>query len=89
MGHERVTALGKIALLSNIFSEMMALLGTPLLCKYFGKLAPISAAGVNSMDVVLPMITRYSGKDMMPVAIFHGILIDMSVPFFVSLFCKL
>lgn len=60
---------------------MMALLGTPLLCKYFGKLAPISAAGVNSMDVVLPMITRYSGKDMMPVAIFHGILIDMSVPF--------
>ena len=81
--------LGTIALLANIFREMMALLGTPLLCKYFGKLAPISAAGVNSMDVVLPMITRYSGKDMMPVAIFHGILIDMSVPFFVSLFCKL
>jgi uncharacterized membrane protein YbjE (DUF340 family) len=41
------------------------------------------------MDVVLPLITRYSGKDMMPVAIFHGILIDMSVPFFVSLFCRL
>ena len=41
------------------------------------------------MDVVLPLITRYSGKDMMPVAIFHGILIDMSVPFFVSMFCRL
>lgn len=83
------TELGTIALLANIFREMMALLGTPLIQKYFGRLAPISAAGVNSMDVVLPVITRYSGKEMIPIAIVHGILIDMSVPFFVSLFCNL
>ena len=69
--------------------EMMALLGAPLIRKYFGQLAPISAAGVNSMDVLLPSITRYSGKDMIPLAIFHGILIDMSVPVFVSFFCNL
>jgi uncharacterized membrane protein YbjE (DUF340 family) len=89
LGLQLATELGTIALLSNIFREMMALLGTPLLCKYFGKLAPISAAGVNSMDVVLPMITRYSGSDMLPVAILHGLLIDMSVPFFISFFCQL
>ena len=89
LGLQLATELGTIALLSNIFREMMALLGTPLLCKYFGKLAPISAAGVNSMDVLLPMITRYSGSDMLPVAILHGLLIDMSVPFFVSFFCQL
>lgn len=89
LGLQLATELGTIALLSNIFREMMALLGTPLLCKYFGKLAPISAAGVNSMDVVLPMITRYSGSDMLPVAILHGLLIDMSVPFFASFFCQL
>ena len=89
LGLQLATELGTIALLSNIFREMMALLGTPLLCKYFGKLTPISAAGVNSMDVVLPMITRYSGSDMLPVAILHGLLIDMSVPFFVSFFCQL
>jgi len=41
------------------------------------------------MDVILPVITRYSGKEMVPIAIFHGLLIDMSVPFFVSLFCRL
>ena len=74
--------------LTNIFREMMALLGTPLIKKYFGKLAPISAAGVNSMDVLLPSISRYSGKEMIPIAILHGILIDMSVPVFVSFFCK-
>ena len=83
------TELGTIALLANIFREMMALLGAPLIRKYFGRLAPISAAGVNSMDVLLPSITRYSGKDMIPIAIFHGILIDMSVPVFVSFFCNL
>ena len=89
VGLQLATELGTIALLANIFREMMALLGTPLIQKYFGKLAPISAAGVNSMDIVLPMITRYSGKEMIPVAILHGVLIDMSVPFFVSLFCSM
>ena len=89
VGLQLATELGTIALLANIFREMMALLGAPLIRKYFGKLAPISAAGVNSMDVLLPSITHYSGKDMIPVAIFHGILIDMSVPFFVSFFCSL
>ena len=89
IGIQLATELGTIALLTNIFREMMALLGTPLIKKYFGKLAPISAAGVNSMDVLLPSISRYSGKEMIPIAILHGILIDISVPVFVSFFCNL
>ena len=89
IGLQLATELGTIALLANIFREMMALIGAPLIHKYFGKTATISAAGVNSMDIVLPAITRYSGNDMMPIAILHGILIDLSVPFFVSFFCSL
>ena len=89
VGLQLATELGTIALLANIFREMMSLLGAPFIRKYFGKLAPISAAGVNSMDVVLPVITHCSGKEMIPIAILHGILIDMSVPFFVSLFCSM
>ena len=89
IGLQLATELGTIALLANIFREMMALLGAPLIRKYFGKLAPISAAGVNSRDVLLPSITQNSGKDVIPIAIFHGILIDMSVPVFVSFFCNL
>lgn len=88
VGLQIATELGTIALMANIFREMIALLGAPLIRKHFGMLAPISAAGVNSMDVLLPSITRYSGKDMIPVAIFHGILIDLSVPMFVSFFCS-
>lgn len=89
IGLQLATELGTIALLSNIIREMMALVGAPLIRRYFGKLAPISAAGVNSMDVLLPSITRCSGKEVMPIAICHGILVDLSVPFFVNLFCNL
>ena len=88
IGLQLATELGT-ALLTNIFREMTALIGTPIIKKYFGELAPISVAGVNSMDVLLPSISRYSGKEMIPIAILHGILIDISVPVFVSFFCNL
>lgn len=89
VGVQIASELGTIALLTNIFRELMSLVGAPWFRKYFGCLAPVSAAGVNSMDVVLPTITRFSGKEMIPVAILHGILLDMSVPFFVTLFCQM
>lgn len=89
VGIQIASELGTIALLTNIFRELMSLLGAPWFRKYFGTLAPVSAAGVNSMDVVLPTITRFSGQEMIPVAILHGILLDMSVPFFVTLFCQM
>ena len=88
IGLQLATELGTIALLSNIFREMMSLIGAPLIRKYFGHFAPISAAGVNSMDVLLPSITHYSGKEMIPIAIMHGVLLDLSVPFFIHLFCN-
>ena len=89
MGLQVATELGTIALLANIFREMTALVGTPFIRKYFGRLAPISAAGIGSSDILLAAITKYSGKDAIPLAILHGILINLSVPFFVSLFCNL
>lgn len=89
IGTQLATELGTIALLANIFREMTALIGAPLIYRLFGKFAPISAAGVTSTDLLLPSITKYSGQDSIPIAIIHGLLINISVPFFVSLFCKL
>ena len=83
------TELGTIALLSNIFREMTALICAPIFRKYFGYFAPISAAGIGSADISLPAIARYSGPEAIPVAIIHGLLIEISVPFFVSFFCQL
>lgn len=81
--------LGTIALLSNIIREIIALLAAPLLVRYFGKLAPISVGGATTMDTTLPIITRYSGKEMVVVSIYHGCITDFSVPFLVTLFCSI
>lgn len=80
--------LGTIALLSNIIREVIALLCVPLLTKYFGKLSPISVGGATTMDTTLPVITRSVGNDFVIVSIFHGCLVDFSVPFLVTLFCS-
>ena len=81
--------LGTIALLSNIMREIIALLCVPLLVKFFGKLAPISVGGATTMDTTLPIITRCSGQEFVIVSIFHGFIVDFSVPFLVTLFCSI
>ena len=81
--------LGTIALLANIMREIMALLFAPLLVKYFGKLAPIAAGGATTMDTTFPGIIQFSGKKFAVVSIYHGFITDISVPFFVTLWCSL
>lgn len=80
---------GTIALLSNITREIITLLFAPLLVRWFGNLAPISAGGATTMDTTLPIITRYSGQSFVVVSIFHGFVVDFSVPFLVTLFCSI
>ena len=80
--------LGTIALLSNVLREILTLSFAPVFVKYFGKLASISAGGATTMDTTLPIIMKYSGKEFAPISIFHGFIIDMSVPFLVTLFCS-
>ena len=80
--------LGTVALLSNIAREIITLLGAPLLLKYFGRLAPISAGGATTMDTTLPIITQTSGKAFVILSIYHGFVVDFSVPRLVTLFCS-
>lgn len=81
--------LGTVALLSNITREIMTLLCAPLLLKFFGRLAPISCGGATSMDTTLPIISQTSGNELVVLSIFHGFVVDFSVPFLVTLFCNL
>lgn len=84
----RGAELGTIALLANIFREIITLLCAPLLCKVFGPLAPISSGGATSMDTTLPIITAASGKKFAVLSVYHGFVVDFSVPFLVTLFCS-
>ena len=81
--------LGTIALLANIIREMITLLLSPVLAKVFGPLAPISSGGVTSMDTTLPIIMASSGEQYSAVSIFHGFILDFSIPFLVTFWCTL
>ena len=81
--------LGTVALLANIIREVFTLLGAPLLVRYFGPLSPISCGGATTMDTTLPIITRCSGQEYVILSLFHGFLVDFSVPFLVTFFCTL
>ncbi len=89
VGALQAAQLGTIALMSNIMREVIVLLFSPLLYRVFGKLAPISSGGATSMDSTLPVITSVCGKEMAFVSIFHGVLVDFSVPFLVTFFASL
>ena len=78
-----------MALLANIIREVFTLLGAPLVVRYFGPLAPISCGGATTMDTTLPIITRTSGQDFVLLSLFHGFLVDFSVPFLVTMFCEM
>ncbi len=81
--------LGTVALLANIAREILTLLLAPLLARHFGPLAPIAAGGATTMDTTLPVIAYASGRQFVVVAVYHGLLVDFSVPFLVTLFCLL
>lgn len=85
----RGAELGTIALLANIIREMITLLLTPLLTKWFGPLAPISTGGATTMDTTLPIITQTIGQRYVALSIYHGFVTDFSVPFLVTMWCML
>ena len=80
----RNETLGVIALLSNISREILTLLGTPLLVRYFGRLAPIASGGATSMDTSLPVIAKYSGKEYAVISVFSGVVLTILVPFIIT-----
>jgi uncharacterized membrane protein YbjE (DUF340 family) len=75
--------LGIIALLSNLLREVLTLIFTPLLAKYFDKTGPVSAGGATTMDTTLPVITRYIGTEYVAISVFSGMILSLLVPFIV------
>ena len=75
--------MGVVALLANMIRELSTLMLAPLYVRLFGSLAPVAAAGATSMDTCLPIIMKYSGKQVAIVALFSGIALTIIVPFLV------
>ena len=83
----RGAELGTIALLANIIREMLTLLGAPLMARWFGPLAPISAGGATTMDTTLPILSQTVGQRYIALSIYHGFVVDFTMPFLVSWWC--
>ena len=81
--------LGTIALLCNVMREIFTLLFVPVVCRWFGPLSAISIGGATTFDTTLPIITRSAGKEYAVVSIYHGCVLDFSVPVLVTLFCSI
>lgn len=79
--------LGTVALLANISREIITLLGAPFLAWISGPLAPITSGGATTMDTTLPIISKVSGTRFVILSIYHGFVVDFSVPFLVTFFC--
>ena len=89
LNEARGAEIGTMALAANIIRELLTIVFAPLMVRLFGPLAPISAGGATTMDTTLPIIQRYSGNAFVPVSIFHGVVMDFSVPLFLTLFVSL
>lgn len=89
LGTQVATELGMIALLANILRELAAVVLAPLFRRLFGPFGAVGAAGVTSVDVALPALSKSCGRDIVPIALFHGFLVDLSVPLIVPFFAAM
>ena len=78
-----------LALLSNIFREILTLLAAPLLVKVAGPSAPAAAGGATSMDTTLAATVQYSGGEWTVPALFSGVVLTLLTPFLVTLILTL
>ena len=89
LGSDGAAALAALALMTNMTREILSIAGAPLLVRLCGRTAPVVAAGVTSMDSALPAISRSAGADIVPVALVHGMVLEVATPVLVTFFCSL
>jgi uncharacterized membrane protein YbjE (DUF340 family) len=81
--------VGTMALLSNVFREMLSIIIMPLVVRLFGRLVAIAPGGATTMDTTLPVVVRYAGSEMSVISFVSGFTLSMLVivlvPFFATL----
>ena len=80
--------LGGIALLTDLFREIFAILLMYCLGWRFPRSA-ISSAGATSMDVTLAMVKQSCGTHYVPHALMSGLILSLLAPLLISLFLNL
>ena len=77
--------LASIALLANIFRELIVLLAAPILIRWFGNFSLIPFAAACAMDSCLPVIRESGGPTFVYPALLSGAVLTLTVPILVGL----
>nr|WP_320133199.1 lysine exporter LysO family protein [uncultured Holophaga sp.] len=77
--------LSALAFIHNLFRELVAILTAPLAARLSPHL-PIYLGGATTMDVMLPFVQRYSGRNCTLASFFSGLVCSLAVAPLVRLF---
>ena len=75
--------IGTMALLSNVFREILSIMLLPFVVRYFGKVAAVAPGGATTMDTTLPFVVKYAGSEMSIIAFVSGVVLSILVVFLV------
>lgn len=89
LGVDGALQLGAVALLGNLVRELSTLLLAPFIGRKMGTYALIGAAGVTSLDVCLPAITKNCGPESMAPSLVNGLTLEVLCPLLVTAACAL
>ncbi|TCB66225.1 lysine exporter LysO family protein [Acinetobacter sp. ANC 4216] len=78
------THLGSIALMNDLFREILAIVLMYMIGWRYPRSA-ISSAGATAMDVTLPMVKQACGNDFIPHAMVSGFILSVLAPVVVSI----
>ncbi|CAB1213218.1 lysine exporter LysO family protein [Acinetobacter bouvetii] len=80
--------LGSIALMNDLFREILAIVFMYIIGWRYPRSA-ISSAGATAMDVTLPMVKQACGNDFIPHAMVSGFILSVLAPILVSVLAAL
>lgn len=81
-------ALGALALLTNIFREILAIILIPFIARRFGFLPAVGPGGATTMDVTLPIIAKNCDAQTTLIAFYSGTVLTALVPIVVPLIIR-
>ena len=83
LSYNGLVKLSIFAFIHNVTRELVTILLCPLMSKIHPHF-PIFMGGATSMDVMLPFIKQYSGRDYTLLAFYSGSVCSLSVPFLIK-----
>jgi uncharacterized membrane protein YbjE (DUF340 family) len=80
---------GALALLVNLFRELIAFALTPLIARRMGFMEAIAPAGSTAMDTLLPVIARATDEQTALCAVICGFVLSAVMPLLATLLYRL